>query len=128
MWLGGHQPRTVSSGRRTDREYHRTLKIRECWEDTALTGDIEINITGDWRLQLNHRLLGPEQRRSLIDDLQGSVLVQSSLQDEMLLQNLRLRLAGSGVKYFGHRELVGGGEWDAWKAVLQNTVIQSKIF
>ena len=76
------------------------------------------NSTGDGRLQLNHRLLGPEQRRSLIDDLQGSVLVQSSLQDEMLLQNLRLGLAGSGVKYLRHGELVGGGEGDAWKRVL----------
>ena len=73
----------------------------------------ETNITGDWSLQLNHRLLGPEQCRSFIDDLQGSVLVQSSLQDEMLLQNLRLRLAGSGVEYFCHGELVGGGKWHA---------------
>ena len=77
------------------------------------------NSTGDGRLQLDHRLLGPEQRRSLIDDLQGSVLVQSSLQDEMLLQNLRLGLAGSGVKYLSHGELVGGGKWHAWKGVLQ---------
>ena len=75
----------------------------------------ETNITGDGRLQLYHRLLGPEQSCSLIDDLQGSVLVQSSLQDEMLLQNLRLRLAGSGVEYFSHGELVGGGKWNAWK-------------
>ena len=72
-----------------------------------------INITSDRSLQLNHRLLGSQQCGAFIDDLQGGVLVQSALQDEMLLQHLGLRLVGSGVEHLGQGELVGGGEGDA---------------
>ena len=45
-----------------------------------------------------------------LNNFQLGVLVLSSLQDEVLLQNLRLGLVGPGVKFFGHLQLVGRGE------------------
>lgn len=64
------------------------------------------------RLDLDHCLFRAQQRRSLLDDLQGRRLLDPALKDKVLLQHIRMWLAGARVKHLGYREFVGGREQD----------------
>ena len=72
-------------------------------------------LTRDRRLQLDHGLLRPEQRRALVDDLERGRLLDAALQDEVLLEDLGPGLVRAGVEHLVHFQLVRGGEGDAWK-------------
>ena len=44
--------------------------------------------TCDWSFNFNHGLFRPEQSSAFIDDLESRALVDPTLQDEVLLQNV----------------------------------------
>ena len=67
---------------------------------------MDISTDSDWSLELNHGLLASQQSGSLVDDLQGCVLIHPSLEYEVLLQHLRLWLVRPRVEDFAHTQLI----------------------
>ena len=55
---------------------------------------------------VHHGLLAAQQGRPLVDDLEGGVLVHPPLQDEVLLQHLRLWLVCPRVEDLTHTQLI----------------------
>ena len=80
------------------------MYLEELHEVVELAMDVPTN--RDRRLQFNHGLLAAQQGRPLVDDLEGGVLVHPPLQDEVLLQHLRLWLVCPRVKNFAHTQLI----------------------
>lgn len=62
-------------------------------------------------LDVNHRLLLAEKGGTFIDDTQGGRLLDASLQDKVLLEDIRPRFSRLGVKHLGHRQLATGRKW-----------------
>lgn len=71
-------------------------------------------LTGDRSLDVDHRLLGAQQRRAFLDDAQRGRLLYASFQDKVLLEHLGQRFAGfAQVENLGDSQLVRGREQDA---------------
>lgn len=64
-----------------------------------------ILLTGNGSFDVNHCLLGSEQRRALVDDAQRGRLVYPAFQNEVLFQYVRPRPVSSLVPYLGRGQL-----------------------
>ena len=83
---------------------HNQTYLEELHEVVELA--MNVSTDSDGGLELNHGLLASQQSSSLVDDLQGCVLIHSSLEYEVLLQHLRLWLVRPGVEDFAHTQLI----------------------
>lgn len=66
--------------------------------------------TCDGRLDVDHRLLLAQKGGALVDDPQSGRLLDAALEDEVLLEHVRARLARLGVEHLGHRQLAARRE------------------
>ena len=71
---------------------------------------MEYGLTCDWCLDFYHGLFRSEKRCALVDDLEGGGLIDSALQDEVLLQDLWPGLVGARVEYLTYCQLIRRGE------------------
>ena len=83
-------------------------------------------LTCDWSLNFNHGFLRPQKGSTLVNNLQGGIFINPSFKNEMLLQDIRPRLIGSGIKNVLNSQL--GGWWKGYtcerkdKDILQSTI------
>lgn len=68
-------------------------------------------LTGDRRLDINHRLFGAEEGRAVVDDAERRGLVDPPLEDEVLLEDIRSWPQRPRVEHLGHGELARRWEW-----------------
>ena len=83
---------------------HNQAYLEELHEVVELA--MNVSTDSDGGLELNHGLLASQQSSSLVDDLQGCVLIHPSLEYEVLLQHLRLWLVCPRVEDFAHTQLI----------------------
>lgn len=80
------------------------MHLKELHEVVELAMDVPTH--RDRRLQLDHGLLTAEQGGPLVDYLEGGVLINPPLENEVLFQHFWLWLVCSRVKDFAHAQLV----------------------